>query len=480
MSKTSFAERHDLWTDDQRKQAAEISKRMKAEGLHSLRLSFADQHGLLRGKTLMSDAVAGKLGDGCALTTTLLLKDTSHRTVFPVWQSGGGLGNSQLTGAADFILVPDPSTFQVLPWVPGTGWMLCDIYFPDGKPVPYSTRKICKDALDNLAGQGLGFATGLEVEFHVFHLLDEKLEPADAAHPGAAPDVELMAQGYQYLTETRYDELEPVCELLRANLADLGLPLHSMEVEFGPSQLEFTFGVQDGLATADTMMLFRSAVKQICRREGLLATFMCRPALENIFSSGWHLHQSVVDAKSGKNLFAGTEGGILSEMGRHFTGGLLAHAPAASVFTTPTLNGYKRYQPHTLAPDRISWGCDNRGSMIRVCGQPGDASSHIENRAGEPAANPYLYLASQVLAGMDGVNSKRDPGPPCDEPYSADAEKLPGSLMAAVTELKNSSFYRSTLGDEFVDYLTTIKQAECDRFLSQVTDWEQREYFQAF
>ena len=117
---------------------------------------------------------------------------------------------------------------------------------------------------------------------------------------------------------------------------------------------------------------------------------MCRPALENIFSSGWHLHQSVVDAKSGENLFAGTNGEVLSEMGRHFTGGLLAHAPASSVFTTPTLNGYKRYQPHTLAPDRISWGCDNRGSMIRVCGQPGDASSHIENRAGEPAANPYL------------------------------------------------------------------------------------------
>lgn len=480
MSKASFAERHNVWTDEQRKQATEVSQRIKAEGLHSLRLSFADQHGLLRGKTLMADAVADKLGDGCALTTTLLLKDTSHRTVFPVWQAGGGLGSTQLTGAADFVLVPDPGTFQLLPWAPGTGWMLCDIFFPDGTKVPYSTRQICKDALGKLTAQGLGFVTGLEVEFHVFHILDEKLAPAEATHPGMPPDVELIAQGYQYLTETRYDELEPICELLRANLSTLGLPLQSMEVEFGPSQLEFTFGVQEGLATADAMILFRSAVKQICRREGLLATFMCRPALENIFSSGWHLHQSVVDAKTGKNLFAGAEGEVLSEIGRHFVGGVLAHAPASSAFTTPTLNGYKRYQPHTLAPDRISWGYDNRGSMIRVCGQPGDASSHIENRAGEPAANPYLYLASQILSGMDGVATQRDPGPPSDEPYSADAEKLPGSLMAAVTELKNSSFYRDSLGDEFVDYLVTLKQAECDRFLSQVTDWEQREYFQTF
>ncbi|MEM8644773.1 MAG: glutamine synthetase family protein [Pseudomonadota bacterium] len=480
MSKSSFQTRHNLWTDDQRRQAADIAERIKTEGFTSLRLAFADQHGILRGKTLIAEAAADKLGEGCALTTTLLLKDTSHRTVFPVWQSGGGLEDDKLTGAADFIMLPDPATFQELPWAPGTCWMLCDIYYPDGTPVPFSTRRICQTALGTLAQQGFNFLTGLEVEFHVFHILDEKLEPADATHPGAPPEVELMAQGYQYLTETRYDELEPICEVLRSNLVAMGLPLQSMEVEFGPSQLEFTFAPQEGIATADTMMLFRSAVKQICRREGVLATFMCRPALENVFSSGWHLHQSILDAKTGANLFQASDGEVLSEMGRQFTGGLLAHAAASSVFTTPTINGYKRYQPHTLAPDRISWGRDNRGSMIRVCGQPGDAACHIENRAGEPAANPYLYLTSQILSGMDGVKQKTDPGPPSDEPYSVEADKLPGSLMEAVAALKNSSFYRSSLDDEFVDYLTTIKQAECERFLSRVTDWEQREYFQTF
>ncbi len=480
MPEITFAEQHGLWSADQTRLAKEASVRIKAEGLESIRLSFPDQHGLLRGKTLMADAIADKLGDGCALTTTLLLKDSSHRTVYPVWQSGGGLGRTELTGAADFIIVPDPATFKVLPWAHKTGWLLCDAYFPDGKPVSFATRQILRKLIDDLLGRGRQLIAGLEAEFHIFRVIQDKLKLSEAGNPGAVPEVELLAQGYQYLTETRYDELEPILERLRATLAALDLPLRSMEVEFGPSQVEFTFGTQDALATADAMVLFRSAVKQICQRESLLATFMCRPALENVFSSGWHLHQSLVDSESGMNLFASDGSACLSDTGLHFMGGLLDNAAAASVFTTPTINGYKRYRPHTLAPDRISWGIDNRGSMIRVCGTPGQASSHIENRAGEPAANPYLYIASQLIAGRDGMAKTLDPGPPCDLPYSAEAPGLPASLMEAVAALDKSALYRDALGDDFVDYICTIKRAEISRFLSEVTDWEQREYFQAF
>ena len=479
MTDVTFAEKHGLWSEDQTALASEIAKRIKAEGLESIRLSFPDQHGILRGKTLMAEAVADKLGNGCALTTTLLLKDTSHRTVFPIWQSGGP-GRAELTGAADFVIVPDPSTFRILPWAHKTGWFLCDAYFPDGTPVPYATRTLLQDHLRHLSADGMNFVTGLEVEFHIFRIDQEKLNPESATHPGLPPDVSLMAQGYQYLTETRYDELEPALEILRSNLADLNLPLRSMEAEFGPSQVEFTFEAQDALTTADNMMLFRSAVKQICKRQGLLATFMCRPALDNVFSSGWHLHQSLTEASSGGNLFASDGAAPLSPTGHHYVGGLLEHAAAASVFTTPTINGYKRYRPQTLAPDRISWGLDNRGSMIRVCGLPGDASTHIENRAGEPAANPYLYAASQLATGLDGLAKQTDPGPPSDTPYSGDATRLPASLIEAVAELEDSRLFRSAFGDELVDYICTIKKAEIGRFLSEVTDWEQREYVQTF
>ena len=128
------------------------------------------------------------------------------------------------------------------------------------------------------------------------------------------------------------------------------------------------------------MILFRAATKQIARRNGLLASFMCRPALPNLFSSGWHLHQSLLDRKRGSNAFAGNAREGLSATGLHFLAGLLTHAHAAAAFSTPTINGYKRYRAYTLAPDRAIWARDNRGVMVRVLGQPGDPSTHLENR----------------------------------------------------------------------------------------------------
>ena len=119
-----------------------------------------------------------------------------------------------------------------------------------------------------------------------------------------------------------------------------------------------------------------------------------------MFSSGWHLHQSLSDLKTGSNAFMPSGDNILSEIGLHYVGGILKHARAASVFTTPTLNGYKRYKPFTLAPDRAVWSSDNRGAMVRAIGGVGDPGSRIENRIGEPAANPYLYIASQIASGL--------------------------------------------------------------------------------
>jgi glutamine synthetase len=230
------------------------------------------------------------------------------------------------------------------------------------------------------------------------------------------------------------------------------------------------------------MVLFRSAVKQICRRNGLHATFMCRPKIPNVMSSGWHLHQSLLDRNSDTNAFmASRQGELLSDAGRHFLAGLLAHARAASVFTTPTLNGYKRFRSHSLAPDRAVWGHDNRGVMVRVLGGTGDAATRLENRVGEPAANPYLYMASQVLAGLDGMERGLDPGPSADAPYDvATAQLLPKSLGEAVAALRGDAFFREKMGAGFVDYLLTMKDAEIARSQAEVTDWEHREYFEAF
>lgn len=482
----SFVERHSLWSDAQAKGAAQIERIVKKEKLEVVRFSFADQHGVLRGKTLVAAEVAGAMRAGVTITTTLLAKDTAHRTVYPVFTPGGGFAMTEMEGGGDFLMVADPSTFRILPWANKTGWMLCDIYFSNGKPVPFSTRARCRDALATLAKAGFDFLSGLEVEFHLFRLENPRLAPADVTWPPEAPDVSLLTQGYQYLTESRFDMLDPAVEILRRGIEQLGLPLRSVEVELGPSQCEFTFRPQLGLDSADAMVLFRGAAKQIARRHGFLASFMCRPALANVMSSGWHLHQSLVEPRTRRNAFAFDHPDVLSAVGKYYLGGLLAHARAAAAFTTPTINGYKRYRPYSLAPDRAIWARDNRGVMIRVLGQPGDSVTRLENRVGEPAANPYLYIASQIYSGLDGIARRIDPGRSADTPYEALAALLPKNLGEALTALRVDEIFRTGFGAGFIDYYTHIKAAELERFhkeapdQSEVTSWEQKEYLDLF
>ncbi len=477
----SFVARHGLWSAEQIDAAVRLRQICDEQGLDSIRLSFPDQHGILRGKTLIASEALRGLENGCTITTTMFAKDTSHKTVFPVFTAGGGFGIPEMEGAADVLMVPDPTTFRVLPWAPKTGWLLCDVHFADGRPVPFATRHLYRKVLADLGRRGYDFIAGLEVEFHVFKVENRRMSPVDAGQPGTPPDVSLLSHGYQYLTEQRYDQLQPVLEIIRRDVMALGLPLRSMEVEFGPSQCEFTFQPSPGLVPADNMILFRSAVKQICYRHGYHATFMCRPKIPNVVSSGWHLHQSLVSRASGQNVFMPNEPGHpLSQFGRHYLAGLMQHARAATAFTTPTINGYKRYRSYSLAPDRAIWGRDNRGAMLRVLGGPNDPATRIENRVGEPAANPYLYMASQILSGLDGVDRKLDPGPSADTPYETNADLLPKSLREAVFALKDDPFFREAMGATMVDYYSHIKLAEIERFQADVSDWEQREYFEMF
>jgi glutamine synthetase len=208
---------------------------------------------------------------------------------------------------------------------------------------------------------------------------------------------------------------------------------------------------------------------------------MCRPALPNLFSSGWHLHQSLVKDADGSNAFVPEQvGERLSPTGLHFLGGILAHAQAGCLFTTPTINGYKRYRPFALAPDRVGWGWGNRGAMLRVIGGHTDLGTRIENRIGDPAANPYLYLCSQIISGLDGIDRALDPGPSTETPYQTQSEPLPSSLMEAIAAFRADPVFREALGESFTDYILTLKEAEVARFLSEVTDWEQKEYFSLF
>jgi glutamine synthetase len=289
------------------------------------------------------------------------------------------------------------------------------------------------------------------------------------------------------------DLMQPVLSTLADTYEALGLPLRSIENEWGPGQVECTFSAQNALRAADDLLLFRTATRQVCRRMGHFATFMARPALKGYYASGWHLHQSLIDARSGANMFMPASGKEpLSELGRAYLGGLLANAAPATVFGTPTVNGYRRFKPNSLAPDRAGWAYDHRGTMVRALGGAGDPATRLENRVGEPSANPYLFAAAQIVSGLDGIECKLDPGPQDLDPYNAKRTMLPKRLDEALDALDKDALFRKQLGDVFVDYYVKLKRNEAGRFEKFVdengiedrpdepTAWEQNEYFDFF
>lgn len=465
-----------LLDDDAIRAAVGLLEQVSASDTETVRVLFADQHGILRGKTIVASAMASIFTSGIAMPSTLLLKDTAHKTVFPVWSNDSDIPGG-MTGAGDILLLPDPATFRILPWSPKSAWIFCDPHGKDGGTLAFSPRDVLKRAIARLSEHNIALVVGLEVEFQIYERVAERLDHTDATMPGQPPATRNLTQGYQFLTEQQYDLMEPVLDDLRRHCQALGLPLRSMEIEMGPSQFEFTFDPADPLTHADNMMMFRAMVKETCARRGLHATFMCKPNLANAAASGWHLHQSLVDMTTGENLLTPPAAGKITDTASGWIAGLLDHARESCLLTTPTVNGYKRYRPHQLAPDRIQWGRDNRGAMIRALMEPGDPASRIENRVAETTANPYYFFASQILSGLDGLNRGLRAPDPVETPYDGPATQLPDSLLSAIQHFESASFYRDMLGDAFVDYLAYIRRAEWDRYHLTISEWEQAEYF---
>ncbi len=303
-----FVERHGLHTDEQREAAQRVITVIRKHDLRTVRVVIVDQHGIPRAKFLSAEAAVAAMSNGADFSGAIYSLDTAN-SVFPqAFAAGGGFGIEEFTGFPDVVIVPDPSTFRVLPWADRTGWILCDVYFSNGRPVPLDGRAIMREQLRRLHEAGYGYTAGLEVEFYIVRLVSERIALDQTGAPPPPPVVDVFEQGYQFLSETRLDRLEETLRALRDGLYEVGVPPRSMEDEWGPGQMEFTVAPLDGLAPADAMIMFRTAIKSICRRRGLLATFMCWPALPNFFPSGWHLHELLTAAGSAANAFASRDG----------------------------------------------------------------------------------------------------------------------------------------------------------------------------
>ncbi len=394
-------------------------------------------------------------------------------------EDGRGFDGSSIVGfvridESDMVAMPDPSTFRILPWRANEAVMasmFCDILEPDGKPYEGDPRWVLKKNLKRAAGMGYVFNVGPELEYFYFQRSTGKPETLDTG-------------GYFDLTP-----LDVSSELRKQTvmvLEELGIPVEYSHHEVAPSQHEIDLKYTDALTMADSTMLYRLVVKEVALKNNVYATFMPKPVY-GVNGSGMHTHQSLFRGK--KNAFFDPKGKYhLSDVAKHYIAGLLKHAREITLVTNQWVNSYKRLVPGYEAPVYISWAQRNRSDLIRIpVYKPGrEKETRVEYRSPDPACNPYLAFAVMLAAGLEGIMKKyplRDPVErnvyemAQEERKRYKIDSLPGNLYEAIQVTEASQVVKQALGDDIFYKFINNKKIEWERYRSQVTDYELKEYF---
>ncbi len=393
------------------------------------------------------------------------------------FEEGMGFDGSSIEGftriqESDMVAMPDPSTFNVLPWrrsSGGTARMFCDIQRPDGTPFPGDPRHILRRTLKKASDLGYTMYLGPELEF--FYFKDSK--------------------GTEVLDRGGYFDLTPldVATDLRRDtilaLQDLGIDVEYSHHEVAPSQHEIDLRYKEALVMADQVMTYRLTVKEVAQARGMYATFMPKPIFgEN--GSGMHTHQSLFTGPR-NSFFDADDEYHLSAVGKSYIAGLLKHAREMCLVTNQWVNSYKRLVPGYEAPIYCCWARRNRSAMVRVpMYKPGkETATRVEMRNPDPACNPYLAFAVMLAAGLKGIEEGYELAPESTnniyemtegERDAAGISSLPVDLHEAIQEFKGSSLMREALGDHVFEYLIRNKQAEWDEYKAIVTPYELDRY----
>ncbi|HUU64139.1 MAG TPA: glutamine synthetase family protein [Dehalococcoidia bacterium] len=393
-------------------------------------------------------------------------------------EEGMGFDGSSIQGFAridesDMVALPDPDTFQLLPWRPkehhAVARMFCDILRPGGEPFEGDPRYVLKGNLKRAADMGYTFYVGPELEY--FYFQDSKgTEPLDKG-------------GYFDMTP-----LDTATDLRRETvltLEEMGIGVEYSHHEVAASQHEIDMRYTDALTMADSVMTYRLVVKQIALSHGVYATFMPKPVY-GINGSGMHVHQSLFSGD--RNAFFNKDDKYhLSKIGKCYIAGLLNHAPEITSITNQWVNSYKRLLPGYEAPVYLSWARRNRADLIRVPEyKPGkEKATRVEFRSPDPACNPYLTFSVMLAAGLEGVEKEYEvPDPVEENVYEMTEEErqrrnigtLPGSLLEAIKLTEESEVVRKALGDHVFDAFIKNKKIEWDMYRAQVTDYELNRY----
>ncbi|MCZ7568648.1 MAG: type I glutamate--ammonia ligase [Ardenticatenaceae bacterium] len=417
-------------------------------------LQFTDVVGMVKNQTIPADEFDEAVEHG-------------------VWFDGSSIEGFARIAESDMYLMPDLSTFEVIPWEHGentTARVICDVFTPNGEPFAGDPRHVLRTVLKQAEEMGFVYNTGPEPEFFLFER-DERGRPVPLPHDQA---------GYFDVSTDLGSDIRR--QMVNA-LEEIGIDVEALhhEVAIGQHEIDFRYG--PALRTADNVVTLRVTVKAVAQRNGLYATFMPKP-VAGINGNGMHVHQSLSDLKTGKNAFVdGANEYGLSDVALSFIAGQLAHARSFAAVVAPTVNSYKRLVPGYEAPVYISWARTNRSALIRVprINPRRPQSSRIELRCPDPSCNPYLAFAVILAAGLDGVRrGLKAPDPAEEDLYHLDETRLaarrlkmlPGSLDEALEELQRDEVVAMALGPHVFERFIEAKRQEWDEYRLYVSQWE--------
>jgi glutamine synthetase len=379
-------------------------------------------------------------------------------------------------GYGDMKMVPDMGTLRLIPWLPKTALVFCDVYSEEGQPVEEAPRWVLKRQVARAAARGYVVKTAAELELYCFR---ESFEAARGRRYRDLTPVAGYLEDYHILQTSRE---EPLVRAIRNGMEEAGVPVETSKGEWGRGQEEINLEYAEALEMADRAALYKHGAKEIASLQGCSVTFMAKYDA-GAAGSSFHLHSSLWDRAGRRPLFAPVGRGRAERRAPtplfgQWLGGQLAMARELALFYAPTVNSYKRYQAGSFAPTRIAAGWDNRTCGFRVCGA--GSGLRVENRIPGADANPYLAFAATIIAGLHGIAGRLKPPRMHDGNAYADATlpEVPKTLREAVVELDRSRVARSALGDRVVDHYVHAARLEQQAFDQAVTDWELMRHFE--
>ena len=451
--------------ESRKSRIASLREEFKKSNIRKVKLGGFDIDGILRGKYLSLDKFWSAAEGGLGFCDVIF-----------GWDSGDQLyDNAQVTGwhtgYPDTKATIDLSSYRRIPWEEGTAAFLMDFEESPGKPLQVSPRQLLQK-IDARAND-LGYAVKCSSEFEFF-IFRETPESVRAKNYSNLTPLSPGMFGYSWL---RASENEPLVRAITEQLPEFDIELEGFHTETGPGVYEAAIKYDSLLRAGDKSSLFKTAVKEICARQGLMPTFMAKVAKDLPGCSG-HLHQSLWSHK-GEPLFHDPRGpSQMSKLMQHYVAGQVALMPAFTALIAPTINSYKRMVRGAWSPTLATWGVENRTTALRVI--PGSPSStRVEYRFAAADMNAYIAMAASVASGLYGIE-KELPLPPqtSGNGYDAKAEALPSTLRAATDRLAQSKEARDLLGETFVEHYIRTRDWECRQFDAAVTKWELERYFE--